>query len=42
MYIDGIRVIGTSSVPQSSIEQVSVYLGGLPAQYGDARGVLSM
>ncbi|MCF8369865.1 MAG: carboxypeptidase-like regulatory domain-containing protein [Bacteroidales bacterium] len=38
MYIDGIRVIGTQSVPQSAIEQVSVYLGGLPAQYGDARG----
>jgi hypothetical protein len=38
MYIDGIRVIGSSSLPQSAIEQVSVYLGGLPAQYGDARG----
>lgn len=38
MFIDGIRVIGSSSLPQSAIEQVSVYLGGLPAQYGDARG----
>jgi hypothetical protein len=38
MYIDGIRVIGSSSLPQSAIDQVSVYLGGLPAQYGDARG----
>ena len=38
MYIDGIRVIGSTSLPQSAIEQVSVYLGGLPAQYGDARG----
>ena len=38
MYIDGIRVLGSSALPQSAIEQVSVYLGGLPAQYGDARG----
>ncbi|MCD4697124.1 MAG: carboxypeptidase-like regulatory domain-containing protein [Bacteroidales bacterium] len=38
MYIDGIKVIGTSSLPPSAIAQVSVYLGGLPAQYGDARG----
>jgi outer membrane receptor protein involved in Fe transport len=38
MYIDGIRVLGSASLPQSAIEQVSVYLGGLPAQYGDARG----
>jgi len=39
MYIDGVKVIGGSSaLPQSAIEQVSVYLGGLPAQYGDARG----
>ncbi|MBN2172709.1 MAG: carboxypeptidase-like regulatory domain-containing protein [Bacteroidales bacterium] len=38
MYIDGIKVLGSTSLPQSAIEQVSVYLGGLPAQYGDARG----
>ncbi len=38
MYIDGIRVTGSSALPQSSIEQVSVILGGLPAQYGDATG----
>ena len=38
MYIDGIRVLGSSALPESAIEQVSVYLGGLPAQYGDARG----
>ena len=37
MYIDGIRVLGSTSLPQSSIEQVAVYLGGLPAQYGDAQ-----
>ena len=38
MFIDGIRVLGSSALPESAIEQVSVYLGGLPAQYGDARG----
>ncbi|MBN3035363.1 MAG: TonB-dependent receptor [Bacteroidales bacterium] len=37
-YIDGIRVLGSATLPQSAIEQVSVFLGGLPAQYGDARG----
>jgi len=35
MFIDGIRVIGNSSVPQSAIEQVDVVLGGVPAKYGD-------
>ncbi len=38
MYIDGVRVIGNSSVPQSAIEQVDVILSGTPAQYGDATG----
>ena len=35
MFIDGIRVMGNSSVPQSAIEQVDVILGGVPARYGD-------
>jgi outer membrane receptor protein involved in Fe transport len=38
MYIDGIRVRGSSNLPASSIEQVDVVLGGIPAQYGDATG----
>ncbi len=38
MYIDGIRVRGSSSLPAAAIEQVDVVLGGLPAQYGDATG----
>jgi len=37
-YIDGIRIRGSSSLPESAIEQVSVILGGVPAQYGDATG----
>lgn len=37
-YIDGVRVRGSAQVPQSSIEQVTVVTGGVPAQYGDATG----
>jgi hypothetical protein len=37
-YIDGMRVIGNNSLPQSAIEQVEVILGGTPASYGDATG----
>jgi outer membrane receptor protein involved in Fe transport len=37
-YIDGIRVRGNGGLPESAIEQVSVILGGVPAQYGDATG----
>lgn len=38
MYIDGVRVRGSSSLPQSAIEEVAVVTGGLPASYGDATG----
>lgn len=37
-YIDGIRVRGSSSLPASAFEQVSVLTGGIPARYGDATG----
>ena len=37
-YVDGVRVIGSSSLPKSAIEQVSVITGGTPAQYGDLTG----
>ena len=37
-YVDGVKVIGSSSLPQSAIEEVSVITGGLPARYGDATG----
>ncbi|MCF8234453.1 MAG: carboxypeptidase regulatory-like domain-containing protein [Bacteroidales bacterium] len=42
MYIDGIRVTGSSSLPPSAIEQVSVVLGGIPAKYGDASSVINV
>jgi len=37
-YIDGIKVRGSLAIPQTSIEQISVITGGLPAQYGDVTG----
>lgn len=37
-YVDGMKVIGTSGVPQSSVEQISVITGGVPAMFGDATG----
>ena len=37
-YIDGIKVRGSTSLPKSAIEQVTVITGGLPANYGDATG----
>ena len=37
-YIDGIKVRGSTSLPKSAIEEVSVMTGGLPANYGDATG----
>ena len=42
-YVDGVRVIGQSSVPQSAIDQVEVILSGTPAMYGDVTGgIISM
>jgi len=37
-YIDGIKVRGSSNLPKSAYEEISVITGGLPANYGDATG----
>jgi hypothetical protein len=37
-FIDGIKVRGSSSLPKSSIQEVAVITGGLPANYGDVTG----
>ncbi len=37
-YIDGIKVRGSSSLPKSAIEEVTVITGGVPANYGDVTG----
>ncbi len=37
-YVDGVKVIGTPNLPASSIEQLQVITGGVPAKYGDLSG----
>jgi hypothetical protein len=37
-FIDGIKVRGSSAIPRSSIDQITVITGGLPARYGDVTG----
>lgn len=37
-FIDGIKVRGSTALPKSAIEQVTVITGGIPAQYGDVTG----
>lgn len=37
-FIDGVKVIGSASLPASALEQVSVMLSGTPAMYGDVTG----
>ena len=37
-YIDGVKVIGTTNLPKSAIQEVSVITGGVPANYGDVTG----
>lgn len=38
IYIDGVKVRGSSNLPKGAIDQVNVVHGGLPAKYGDATG----
>lgn len=38
IYIDGIKVRGSSALPKSAIEEISVMTGGIPANIGDATG----
>lgn len=38
IYIDGVRVRGSSNLPAQSIEQMTVITGGVPAKFGDAVG----
>ncbi len=37
-YIDGVKVTGVPTIPASSIEQLQVITGGIPAKYGDVTG----
>jgi len=36
--VDGIKMTGSFSVPNSAIEEITVLTGGIPAQYGDSTG----
>ncbi|MCB0760730.1 MAG: carboxypeptidase-like regulatory domain-containing protein, partial [Flavobacteriales bacterium] len=38
VYIDGIKVRGSSALPKSAVEEISVITGGIPANIGDATG----
>ncbi len=38
IFIDGIKVRGSSALPKSAIQEVTVMTGGLPANYGDMTG----
>jgi hypothetical protein len=37
-FIDGIKVRGSSALPKSAIQEVTVVTGGVPANYGDLTG----
>lgn len=37
-YIDGVKVRGSSNIPKGAIEEISVFVSGLPASYGDVTG----
>lgn len=37
-YIDGIKVRGSTNLPKSALQEVTVITGGLPASYGDVTG----
>lgn len=38
IYIDGIKVRGSSAIPKSAIQDITVMTGGIPANIGDATG----
>ncbi|MFQ5572059.1 MAG: carboxypeptidase-like regulatory domain-containing protein, partial [Rhodothermales bacterium] len=42
-YIDGVKVIGTTGLPQSAIEEQEMVIGNINARYGDAMsGVINI
>lgn len=38
IFVDGIKLVGSSNVPQQMIGSLDVITGGIPAMYGDAAG----
>ncbi len=38
IYVNGVKILGSSGLPKGAIEQLTVITGGMPAQYGDVTG----
>ncbi len=42
-YVDGVKMVGSPSLPNVAMGQIQVITGGLPAEYGDATsGIISI
>lgn len=43
IYVDGVKVRGSSAVPKAALQEVTVIPGGVPANYGDVTsGIISI
>ena len=40
-YVDGVRVIGGASIPETEIDQIQIITSGVPAEFGDATGSIT-
>ncbi len=40
-FVDGVKLIGSSNLPASAIEEVTVQSGGVSAQFGDVTGAVT-
>ena len=40
-YVDGVRVIGGASIPETEIDQIQIITSGIPAEFGDATGAIT-
>lgn len=40
-YVDGVRVIGGASIPETEIDQIQIITSGVPSEFGDATGSIT-
>lgn len=40
-FVDGVKIIGSTNLPASAIEEVTVQSGGVSSQYGDVTGAVT-
>ena len=40
-YVDGVRVFGRNSIPETEIDQVQIITSGVPAEFGDVTGAIT-